>query len=210
MSNFKVEYISGIVVDSQKHTQTHVYSEGGGGRVGATGGTIKAPQVKSYNTTKHDIFLKLNTDQEVHVSFELDNIAVRNGHRITLLAVFHFDKDTGCYARLYNHTTEILYNVFTVDQWRSLAYMFRPEADKAASELKKLAQPQSKSLFGFFKKLTGSLEKMSSDITQGWHEAGKFTNAGKPLTQQELNSPLAIELEQVIAAATPKMQESIF
>ena len=210
MSNFKVEYISGIVVDSQKQTQTHVYSEGGGGRVGATGGTIKAPQVKSYNTTKHDIFLKLSTEQEVHVSFELDNIAVRNGHRITLLAVFHFDKDTGCYARLYNHTTEILYNVFTVDHWRSLAYMSRPKADKAASELEKLAQPQSKSLFGFLKNLVGSLQKISDDMAEGWLLGEKFTNAGKPLTQQEMSSPLAIELEQVIAAATPKMQERIF
>jgi len=210
MSNFKVEYISGTVIDSQKHTQTHVYSEGGGGRVGVTGGNIKAPQIKSYNTTRHDIFLKLNNEQELNVSLEVDNIALRQGHLITLLAVFHFDKDTGSYARLYNHSTRILYNVFTVDQWRSLAYMPRPEADRAANELKNIALAQPKSFFGFFKKITGSLQKMSDDVSQGWHNAGQFTNKGQAITQQEMNSPIAIELEQVIAAATLKMQEDNF
>lgn len=205
MNHFKVNYISGTVVGSQKHTQSHLYSEGGGGWVGPTGGKVKAPEIKSYNTTKHEIFLKLPTNQELSVCLELDGVALREGHLITLLAVFQSDMDTGVYARLCNHTTGILYNILTVDQWRSLAYTHRLGADKSAHESQQLASPQSKSVFGVFKRLAGFLDSKGKELAQGWEAAGKFTNAGKPLTQQEMNMPLALELERVISAAVPNM-----
>ncbi|TPG66725.1 hypothetical protein EAH73_10095 [Hymenobacter nivis] len=107
-------------MDSQKHTQSHIYSEGGGGYVGPRGGRIKAPTVKSYNTTRHDIFLRLADGREEHVHFPLDGIALRNGNAISLIAAFRGDSPNGHYVRLCNHDTGTIYNVLDDTAWQAM------------------------------------------------------------------------------------------
>ena len=134
MNNFRLETYTGTVLDSQKHTQSHVYSEGGGGYVGPNGGRVEAATVKSYNTTRHDIFYRLPDGREEHVYFPLDSIALRNGNVITLIAAFRGDSTSGHYVRLCNHDTGTVYNVLDNATWRA---MTAPDSTDLAS-LKKI------------------------------------------------------------------------
>ena len=113
MNSYQIEFITGKVLGQQKHVETHVYSQGGGGHVGPNGGHVKAPEVKSYNTTRHDIFLSLENGQEVSVSFPFNDIIIRDGHIITLVSAFRNAAKNGFYIRLLNHNTDIIYNVTT-------------------------------------------------------------------------------------------------
>ncbi|AWM32935.1 hypothetical protein [Hymenobacter nivis] len=130
MNNFRLETYTGTVLDSQKHTQSHVYSEGGGGYVGPNGGRVEAATVKSYNTTRHDIFYRLPDGREEHVYFPLDGIALRNGNVITLIAAFRGDSTSGHYVRLCNHDTGTVYNVLDDATWRA---MTAPDSTDLAS-----------------------------------------------------------------------------
>ena len=134
MNNFRIDTYTGTVLDSQKHTQSHVYSEGGGGYVGPNGGRIKAATVKSYNTTRHDIFYRLADGREEHVHFPLDSIALRNGNVITLIAAFRGGSTSGHYVRLCNHDTGTVYNVLDSATWQA---MTAPDPTDLAS-LKKI------------------------------------------------------------------------
>jgi phosphotransferase system IIA component len=193
MNRFRVEYFSGTVVGSQKHTQTHVYSEGGGGLIGPIGGSIKAPQVKSYNTTRHDIFLRLQNGQEMNVFFPLDTISVREGHRITLLAVFRHGVELGCYARLFNHNTRLINNVLTNDAWLRLVnskvtYPPANPTQQRESQQIMLTKPEGKS--GFFKRVAGAVQNQMKGLKAGWDIGASLDH-----------SVLAVEFEEVVQEA---------
>ena len=113
MSTYRTEFVVGKVLREQKHVESHIYSEGGGGYVGPHGGRVKAPEVKSYNTTRHDIFLLLESSQEISVSFPFNDIMLRERHIVTLISVFRDDANNGFYVRLLNHNTGLVYNVQT-------------------------------------------------------------------------------------------------
>lgn len=113
MSTYRTEFVVGKVLREHKHVESHIYSEGGGGYVGPHGGRVKAAQVKSYNTTRQDIFLLLESGQEISVSFPFNDIMLREGHIVTLISVFRDAANDGFYIRLLNHNTGLIYNVQT-------------------------------------------------------------------------------------------------
>lgn len=222
MDNFTYQYVSGTVVSSQKHTQTHVYSEGGGrittGRniVGdpVLRGKIEAPKIKSYNTTNHEIFLRLENGQELSVSLPYDDIALREGHLITFLIIFRVGVTDGYYTRLFNHNTHSNNILLTTIQWRELTtpHLQKPSATK---ELPQEAKPESTSSRVFFYRLVASYRKFIDDLAFGWNAASpeaiqayKNNNTDAQLTQYELNKPLALELEQVVNEAMLRLQQS--
>lgn len=213
MNNYTVEYISGIVVSSQKHSQTHVYSEGGGGGI-TTGrnivgdpvlrGKIEAPAVKSYVTTKHEIFLQLKDGREEQLVFPLDDIAVREGHYITLVVVFRTGLDGGYGTRLFNHHTRTLNNVLDRKTWRMLAQW--PVPATVPSEKKQ----KPKQTGGLFTRAKAWLDEQKREIALGWEIGGNvnsIVDPTLPITQAELNRPLAIEFEQVVQAAVVELWE---
>jgi hypothetical protein len=209
MDNFTYQYVSGTVVSSQKHTQTHVYSEGGGGRI-TTGrnivgdpvlrGKLEAPDIKSYNTTNHEIFLQLENAQELNVVLPYDNIALREGHFITFLIIFRVGDPDGYYTRLFNHNTRSDDKLLTTKQWRALTNPNLPKLS-ATKELPQEAKPESTSSKGFFDRLVTSYRKVIDDFAFGWNAASPEAikayknNTDAPLTQYELNKPLALDLE---------------
>jgi len=193
MSHFIVECLSAVVLTSQKQTQTHLYSEGGGGRVGPTGGHIKAPQVKSYHTTKHELFVRLADGRELPLAFPFDNISVRPGNVVTLVVVYRADTQAGYYARLYNQDTQLLYQTLSRPEWRALV-SGHPSAPlpAASGELKPT------SLVGLYHRVRAALQFLKADMVKGWHLAG---DPNRELSPAELNAPIARELEQAITAA---------
>ena len=190
MSHFIVECLPARVLASQKHTQTHVYSEGGGGRVGPTGGRIKAPQVKSYTTTRHDLFLRLADGREVAVSFPIDSLSVREGHALTLVSVFR--AGAGYYARLFNHDTRLLYNVLARHEWRALVVGPPATPLDAAGE----SQPTAPS--GLYRRARAAFQQWKAEFVKGWDAAG---GPDREPSQAELTAPRALELERTIVAA---------
>ncbi len=142
MGTFRTENIVGKIVGQNKHTKTHVYTEGGGGSI-TTGrnilgdpvlrGKIEAPQVRSYNTTKHDIFLLLENGSELSVSFPFDNLVLRDGHVITLIAAFRATADKGYYIKMLNHNTGMTYDVAGIE---TLLALLNEEVESRGIEYK--------------------------------------------------------------------------
>lgn len=192
MSHFIVECLPAVVLTSHKQTQTHLYSEGGGGRVGPTGGHIKAPQLKSYNTTKHELFVRLADGRELPISFTFDNISVRPGNAITLVVVYRTDTQTGYYARLFNQDTQFIYDTLSRPDWRALVHHHWPKQLAAGSDAE-LTSPG-----GLYKRVRTAFRQLKEDMVKGWHLAG---DPNRALTPAELNSPIALELERAIGTA---------
>ncbi|MGI4733662.1 MAG: hypothetical protein ACRYG7_00620 [Janthinobacterium lividum] len=192
MSHFIVECLSAVVLTSQKQTQTHLYSEGGGGRVGPTGGHIKAPQIKSYHTTKHELFVRLADGRELPIGFSFDNISVRPGNAITLVVVYRTDTQAGYYARLFNQDTQLIYNTLSRPDWRALVN------NHAAKQLDAGSDSKPTSFGGLYQRLRAAFQHTKAEMVKGWHLAG---DPNRALTPAELNSPIAFELEQAIVAA---------
>lgn len=219
MENFTYEYVSGTVVSSQKHIQTHVYTEGGGGQITAgrnlvgdpvLRGKIEAPVVKSYNTTTHEIFLQLENGPEIRIKFLQDDIAVREGHVITLIAVFRAGESTGYYAYLFNHNTRSTVAMLTNLQRRELTtpYLSMPAAPTAPVQE---AEPQNKGLLGG---LAASFRKQVDSVAAVWKAtspeavyAYQNRNTDAPISQYELNHPRALILAQVIDEALVRLQQ---
>lgn len=193
MSHFSVECLSAVVLTAQKQTQTHLHSEGGGGRVGPTGGHIKAPQVKSYHTTKQELFVRLADGRELPVSFSFDAVAVRPGSAITLVVVYRTDTQAGYYARLLNYDTQLLYNTLSRPEWRALVQGHAAQLPAAAA-----GEPQLPSLSGLYQRVQAAFQNLKAEMVKGWHAAG---DPDRELSPAELNAPIALELEQVIATA---------
>jgi len=138
-----------------------MHSEGGGGRVGPTGGHIKAPQVKSYNTTRHDLFLRLTDGREVSVSFPVDYISVREGNEVTLVSVFRTDTSTGYYARLFNNDTRLLYNVLTRKEWRILV------SGNLVKQLDATGDLKPKLPGGLYQRALAACQQLKEDMVMG-------------------------------------------
>lgn len=223
MDNFFYEYVSGTVVSSQKHTQTHVYSEGGGGSITAgrnivgdpvLRGKIESQNIKSYNTTNHEIFLKLEDGRELSVAFPRDDIALREGHLITLLAMFRTGETDGYYARLFNHNTRSSNILLSNLQWRKLvrpALQNPSDAKNMAQEAELKPTPSG----GFLGSLAAYYRKTMDGMAKGWSAgspeavyAYQNMNTDAPLSQFELNRSIALEFAQVIDEAMLRLQKA--
>jgi hypothetical protein len=192
MSHFIVECLPAVVLTVQKQMQTHLYSEGSGGRVGPTRGHIKAPQLKSYHTTKQELFVRLADGRELPVVFTFDNISVRPGNAITLVVVHRPDTQVSYYAYLFNQDTQLIYNTLSPPDWRILVQHHRAKQPATGSDSK--PTPPS----GLYQRVRIAFQQLKEDIMQGWYLAG---DPNRALTPAELNSPIALELERAIGTA---------
>ncbi|MFD2784854.1 hypothetical protein [Hymenobacter rubripertinctus] len=132
--DFRIEQFTARVISSQKHTQSHVQSSGGGGYVGKYGGYVKSSTVSSYNTTQHEIFLLLENGEEKCVSLPFDNIQLRDQHTITLFSAFNGNEQHGWYVGLYNHNTKDTFNLLNDFVYKKLI-KFNIDTKKALSTL---------------------------------------------------------------------------
>ena len=98
--------ITGEVMSSNKHSETQVWSSGGGGYVGPQGGQVAAPTVQSRAITNHEFWLKTTDGKEKSIQLSDVDIPLREGQKITLICASEKGVDSGKYAVLINHNAE--------------------------------------------------------------------------------------------------------
>lgn len=103
--------ITGEVLGSDKYSETHVTSSGGGGHVsgyvGPNGGTVSGrvdtPMVSSRSVTNHDFWIKTDNGQEKDIQLRGVDIPLRVGQKITLVSAGLKGRNKRWYAMLVNH-----------------------------------------------------------------------------------------------------------
>ena len=95
--------ITGEVLGSDKHSETHVSSSGGGGYVGREGGYVRASQVHSSTVTNHEFWLRTEDGKEEDVKLKGYDIPLRAGQKITLITATTPEAKNYYYSVLFNH-----------------------------------------------------------------------------------------------------------
>lgn len=104
----ELELISGTVIEDQgKTTETHI--SGGGGSTGEYG---YIEPVQSNNVTTHTFWIKEESGIETLISIERKTLAIRKGHKISLL------KNKERWIYLVNHTSKDISSLCNLDHLR--------------------------------------------------------------------------------------------
>lgn len=93
----------GEVVDEKKWATTQVSGGGGGYNVGS--GQQSSVTISSTTTTHDQFFLRNDEGQEIAVEMADAGLALRKGHRVTVLWGVMKGSERGPYVAVYNHTT---------------------------------------------------------------------------------------------------------
>ncbi len=103
--------ITGEVLGSEKYSETHVTSSGGGGHVsgyvgpngGTVGGHVDAPVISSQSVTNHDFWIRTVEGLEKDIQLKGVDIPLRVGQKITLVSAGLKGKNKRWYTMLVNH-----------------------------------------------------------------------------------------------------------
>ncbi len=98
---------SGEIVGEKKWTTTQVSGGGGGGYVHQGSGYVANAPVTSRTTTHDQIFLLSDDGEEILLQVSDVHLAVRQGHRVSLVWGIKKPKTDGPYIGVYNHNTKI-------------------------------------------------------------------------------------------------------
>lgn len=96
--------ISGEVIGSNKFSETHVSSSGGGGYIGQHGGHVTAPTVRSETVTNHEFWIKTEDGLEKDIKLRGIDVPLRSGQKITLISAGIKGTNKGWYSILVNHS----------------------------------------------------------------------------------------------------------
>lgn len=96
----------GVVLDSQKRTESHVYSTGGGGTLYNGRGYVAAPQVNTVNTLHQHIWIQGANGTEHCVKLHNVDVPLRPGQIVTTLTVSKPTLDHVYNAVLVNHSSQ--------------------------------------------------------------------------------------------------------
>jgi hypothetical protein len=96
--------VTGEVLGSNKYSETHVSSSGGGGYVGKYGGNVSAPQIHSTAVTNHEFWIKTEDGVEVDIKLQGTDIPLRVGQRISVIAATRKGSERMWYSVLVNHS----------------------------------------------------------------------------------------------------------
>ncbi|MCS2611022.1 hypothetical protein [Halomonas dongshanensis] len=96
----KVEFwqVDGEVLDTDRYSETHVQTRGGGGYA-------RAPSVRVSQTAHQDVWIRENDGHERAIQLEGTNIPLRPSQRITVVCAQRRDNGTGWMCALINHAT---------------------------------------------------------------------------------------------------------
>lgn len=98
--------VTGEILGSNKFSETHVSSSGGGGYVGRDGGHIRAPQVSSSTTTNHEFWIKTEEGKEKSIQLKGYDIAIREGQKISIITATTPQSKSSYYCSLINHNAQ--------------------------------------------------------------------------------------------------------
>jgi len=113
MKDIDVVAIKGEVKGFQKHSKTSVYSIGGGGFVGQNGGYVSAPEIRSNSTEITEFFVRTSDGKETHVKLTGLEVAMRDGHMVTMVMAKNKNVKRGYWAVAINHDTEKKYKFYS-------------------------------------------------------------------------------------------------
>ena len=116
--------ITGEVMSSSKHSETQVWSSGGGGSVGPQGGYVAAATVHSKAITNHEFWLLTADGKEKVIQLKDVDIPIREGQKITLIAAQEKDSETAYYSVLVNHNAEKYYIIQSAEKLNELFKIF--------------------------------------------------------------------------------------
>ena len=112
---FKFWTRTGEVISSNKRSETHIMSSGGGGHVDPQyGGHVAAAQVSSKVVTVHEFWFREENGKEIAVNMRDVNIPLAVGQKITLLfgSLINEKSGYGYSAMLYNHSAKKYWPIF--------------------------------------------------------------------------------------------------
>jgi len=118
-------YATGEVIGTNKFSETHITSSGGGGTVngyvgpygGHVGGAVDAPVVTSRSVTNHEFWIRTDDGKEVPIKLLGVDIPLLAGHRITIFEASNKKKGIGYYFCIVNHSAE---RSFTINNAKEL------------------------------------------------------------------------------------------
>jgi len=88
IANRQVEFsgVTGTVISSQKHSETHVRSSGGGGYIHQGSGHVSAPTITSHVVTKHEFWVRTENGRDVPVNLSNVPVSVAEGQTVSLVS----------------------------------------------------------------------------------------------------------------------------
>ena len=102
---FEFGTLTGVVVDSSKHSETNVYGGGGGGYSYQGTGSSYVNPVQSDVVRTHEFWIRDENGKEHSIRLDSHHIQLRGGQMITLVFV-GTEKSGHNWAALYNHASE--------------------------------------------------------------------------------------------------------
>jgi hypothetical protein len=85
--SLKFDFYSGVVMSTQKWSETRVHSSGGGGYVHQGSGHVSAPTVSSTVSSKHEFWIQAQDGQQIPVQLTDADFPLMAGQLITLVSV---------------------------------------------------------------------------------------------------------------------------
>jgi hypothetical protein len=103
-----IHSMSGEVMDSQKWTTTEISGGGASGVISNGSGYIEKDEVKSKTTTHDQIIIRTADGEEESLKVEDLNLAVRQGHWVSLIWAIPSGWKEGPFVAIFNHNTDSL------------------------------------------------------------------------------------------------------
>lgn len=110
-------YATGEVIGTNKFSETHVSSSGGGGTVGGyvgphggnVGGSVSAPVIRSTAVTNHEFWIRTDEGKEIPIKLKGVDIPIREGQRITIVSANRKNREE--LFAVVNHNDERYYYI---------------------------------------------------------------------------------------------------
>jgi hypothetical protein len=112
----KFSQVTGEVLSSDKFSETHVSSQGGGGLVFRNGGYISAPTIDSESITNHDFWIKTEDGLEKSIQLRGVDVPLRPGQKITLISACKNGVDVILHSILVNHSAREYWFINSAEQ----------------------------------------------------------------------------------------------
>lgn len=109
-----LETRTGVVLSTDKRSETQISSHGGGGYVGSNGGYVAPPRISSRTVEIHEFWIKDEAGNEVPVQLAGANLPLRIGQTVSVIGACRPNAEQLFVAAVVNHssgtTTRVLSN----------------------------------------------------------------------------------------------------
>lgn len=112
--------VTGVVMDTDKRSETRISASGGGGYIGPNGGTISDISISASSRTKHEFWIKTEDGSERDIQLDGVDIPLRAGQKITLISAGKKGAKLAWYATLVNHNANKRWPIYTPDELNKL------------------------------------------------------------------------------------------